>query len=346
MSAELNVTDGRVSFAYTNDHPWHKTGTRVSGLMTVAEAIVAGGLNWDVLKLTTKVVMPDGTLMEDPRSFATVRSDTKAILGRVSPDYQVIQNVEAFRAFDSAFGDGTATLETVGCLRQGETVFACARLPGLHEIIPGDPIEQWMLLSTSHDGSGACQVMFTPIRVVCRNTLMASLGRVKHRVSVRHTKGALTSLEDAHKALKAGSTYFDRAREFYRAAAKVPATGETVRGMLDAMFPNKVAEVEIKLAGVQAAVEQERLEAQEESNKKARDRITHLFEGAADGADMAGKTVWGLFNSATQWVDRDRTTRGGDGAQFLARWEASIYGQGHNTRQAATNYLYQQVVRS
>ena len=52
--------------------------------------------------------------------------------------------------------------------------------------------------------------------------------------------------------------------------------------------------------------------------KETRDKITALFEGAADGSELAGRSDWQLFNSITQFLDRDLPVRGGDEA--LVQW--------------------------
>jgi len=43
-------------------------------------------------------------------------------------------------------------------------------------VVKGDPIEKYILISNSHDGTLAIRVGYTPIRVVCANTLSMALG--------------------------------------------------------------------------------------------------------------------------------------------------------------------------
>ena len=58
-----------------------------------------------------------------------------------------------------------------------------------------------MFLITSHDGSGSITAAFTPIRIVCANTLNAALRNQSNTVRIRHTSNAKQRQEQAHKVM-------------------------------------------------------------------------------------------------------------------------------------------------
>lgn len=210
------------SFASKKEPAWHGLG-KVVDAMTSKEAIILGGLNFEVSKrplfiqsnlisfkqakehsIVSRNIINDNTIfysklvgIED--KFATVRDDLNLPLGIVGSRYEIIQNQEAFDFFDSIVGEKYADYETVGCLNGGGTIFITAKLKE-EMIINKDNIDKYLLLTMSHDGTSSIQVMFTPIRVVCNNTLTLALGG-KNKMTIRHTKSAKDKLEASKKVL-------------------------------------------------------------------------------------------------------------------------------------------------
>jgi hypothetical protein len=59
-------------------------------------------------------------------------------------------------------------------------------------------IEQYLFLTTSHDGLGSITAAFTPIRIVCNNTLNAAMRSHSNAIKIRHTASAGERLKQAH----------------------------------------------------------------------------------------------------------------------------------------------------
>lgn len=317
MAHNINITNGVASFAFTGEKPWTRLGTEIPGLMKTREAIVAGRLDWTVSKRPLITGDTDALLVSD--RFAIVRDDTKAILGTVGPGYTPVQNVEAFAPFDSVLGEA-ACIETVGALGKGERIFAMARLPReTFEPAPGDPVESFFLMTTTHNGEGTVKILFTPVRVVCQNTLAAALRGAKHVISVKHTKGVHEGLKLAPKILAASAGYWQRIREAYATMAKRQADRTRVREFLARLFPGKVNDFGEVTPTAHLL--------------KLRSKVEALFDGGAVGADKAGHTDWGLLNAVSDYVERHRKVRVG------SAWESSVFGDGARLRQEAFNLL-------
>lgn len=222
----------RTTFVSKRELSWHKLG-KVVEAMTSEEAIELGGLNFEVgiepiyiagQKLNNNEVknfdnvikqkLSEGANIEYYErqtvkgSFATVRKDNNFPLGVVGGRYTPIQNKEAFDFFDNAIGEGHSQYETAGALGNGETVFITAKLPNYIKVAD-ENIDSYLLFTMSHDGSGAVMVMFTPIRVVCNNTLSMAIGEAKNKVMFRHTKSAKEKMKNLEKVLGMTNTLKD-----------------------------------------------------------------------------------------------------------------------------------------
>jgi phage/plasmid-like protein (TIGR03299 family) len=210
------------TFVSRKELPWHRLG-KVVDAMTSAEAIKLAGMDFNVAlaplyagvsPLTIEESFEYPTVIRDKKkkdvillnsrevltNFATYREDTNQIFGVVGSRYEVVQNFEAFDFFDSIIGEGHASYETAGAFGNGEKIFITAKLPS-KLIVKKEDIDKYLLLTMAHDGSGSIQAMFTPIRVVCNNTLSLALASSRNKVTIRHTKNARTKLDTAAQIL-------------------------------------------------------------------------------------------------------------------------------------------------
>lgn len=197
---EYNDITGTHSMFSVQEVPWHGLGQIVNSALTSKEAIVAANLDYEVIK-KQNTMHHDGVDYTSPGSFSTFRTDTKKVLGAVGKDYTIIQNRDSFSFFDAIVGEGKAIFETAGVLGEGEQIFITAKLPKSIVLDNIDEIEQYLLLSNAHDASRSIEVLFTPIRVVCNNTLSAALRLAKNRIKIRHTANAKDRLKEAHELL-------------------------------------------------------------------------------------------------------------------------------------------------
>jgi phage/plasmid-like protein (TIGR03299 family) len=159
--------------------PWHGLGKIVQDAGSSAEAIELAGLNWGVEKRPLFYPIPDSSESFDyarvSEKFANVRSSDNSVLGVVGKTYKPLQNSDAFKFFDDALKAKDLVFETAGSLKGGRYVWILASISsGPIEVVKGDAVKPYFLLTNGHDGMRALSVGFTPIRVVCANTLAAA----------------------------------------------------------------------------------------------------------------------------------------------------------------------------
>lgn len=178
-----------------------KGSVDVSNCETAEEVINQAQLNWIVKKCPVVAKMipslheskDDGFINDNMyyrdlnHVYATYRSDVNIPLGIVKDKYEPVQNIDAFKFFNDAIGIDKAIWQTAGYFGQGERIFVSAKLPNIIDVGNDDIVENYLVFTTSHDGSSGVKILFTPIRVVCENTLNAAIKGSSNIVSFRHT---------------------------------------------------------------------------------------------------------------------------------------------------------------
>src|SRR5690606_14155610 len=133
-------------------------------------------------------------------------------------EYVPLQNSQAFSFFDPYISSGEALLDTAGSLREGQSIWVLARLNrDPIEITKDDIVEKYLLLSNSHKGGISVRVGFTPIRVVCANTLaIAERAGGSQLIRVTHSTKMVDSLEAIQEVVNAANATFEATAEQYK----------------------------------------------------------------------------------------------------------------------------------
>ena len=277
------------TMAFAGQLPWHGLGTALeeSDLCDWPKATVKAGLDWDV-ELVPLVTSDSG----DAVAHRAVRRKTDArILGVVGHKYTVLQNQDAFKWFAPFLEAKEAALHTAGSLRQGSRIWVLAKLNRDPLVIAqGDDVEKYLLLSHSHDGSLAVRVGFTPVRVVCANTLaMAHGADASKLIRVKHTKDVHQNLANIREAINMANAEFQATAEQYRLLARKSINQADLRS-----YVKKVLKVhDDQDAGTRM--------------KNIIEEIVGLAE-AGRGNDLVSVrgTYWTAYNGVSEWLTYKR----------------------------------------
>ena len=292
MAHNLNITNGKAAMFYSGERPWHGLGTQLDKPATAAEAIVAASLDWQVEPRFMQTV--DGDNVEDFR--AIIRLDTGDCLGVVGRGYAAIQNAQAFGFFDAVVGSGGAHYHTAGALGKGQQVWMLAQLPGILRVQrTDDTTEKFLLLANSHDGTSSLRMFFTPIRVVCQNTLNVALRSSGHQqgVSIRHTGDIESKVQEAQRALGLAIRYYDDLEGLVNKLASVRIRSNTVARYFESIVPdNPDALTHTRTENIRAAM------------------LRNFDEGRGNQLPGIRGTLWAALNAVTEYVDHQRSTTG------------------------------------
>ena len=274
--------------------PWHGLGVVLDNPPSVEEALAKANLDWTVIPLPLYAVKP-GDIFEEVEPRAIMRVDTEEILGTIGANWTPLQNAEAFGIFAPLVEDKSLLLETAGSLKNGRRVWILARINSdSAEIGKGDEVRPYVLLSNAHDGTMAVRFGFTPIRVVCNNTLSAAekdgssrLIRIIHTPRLHENIGALRDMLNLSKAS------FEATIEQYRFLASRDVNETDLMRYIRIVFDQKLEGPESGPNGGKK---------EEEKPKPTENKIIELFESGI-GSDLPkARTWWGAYNAFNEFL--------------------------------------------
>lgn len=314
--------NGRIAFV--GETPWHKLGVRVPPSVTAAEMIDAARLSWRIHLCSA----PGARVVKGkPDRYMVMRDPVddereKVALGIVSGRYTPLQNTEAFSFFEPFISNGWAEFHTAGALGRGNRVWVLAKLTEQIVINGDDAVDRYLLLSNTHDGRGAVSIRFTPIRVVCQNTLNLAEEEGKPAISVRHSKNMTEKLKEARaEKLKAVvDKVFAEAETLFGQMAAREMSVDDVDQFLELLFPR--------------TAEQKRLD--HEPTRWA--RVREVLEDKRLTPPATRNTLWGLYNAIVRAEDYRDARQDGS-----ARLERVWFGSGHDLKVNALELARQQL---
>jgi len=292
MSHNIEIRNGRAMTFSVGEVPWHGLGKVLENPLTAKEAIKEAGLDWEVV---LEPLITKNTRREVTFKKAVVRTDYNEVLGVVGNIYTPIQNSEAFDFFDSVVGEGQAIYHTAGSLQNGKRIWILAKLTGSPiTVTKSDVVEKYLLLTNSHDGSSALRMFFTPVRVVCNNTLNVALQKgVREGISIRHSTNIKQKVQEARRVLGISLKYYEVFQDQVKLLSKKSITQSILNDYLRELFPtNKEAFDDTRVLNMRAEVEE-------------------VFNSPRNTLPGIRGTAWAMFNAVAEYADHWKTFRGG-----------------------------------
>lgn len=304
MAHNLDSANGQHAFVSARVDAWHRLGTVLPDAFDAHSALKYGGLaDWNLRKQPTWTTDLDGTVHQMPGRYAIMRDNPFEdgrvdVLGNVGEKYTIVHNEELVGFLDTLVDESGAHFETAGAIDGGKRVFVTMKLPGHIKVGGVDRIDNYIAAMTSHDGSTATQIMVTPVRIVCQNTLNLAMNNHSTSFKVRHTSGITkVLLQQARESLEFTFDYLD---EFQAEAERLINTTLTTDRFEEIITKEFGAARDAKMIAV----------------TKAEERIQQMMGLFADSYTHEGlrETAWAGLNALTEWHDHFVPVRPGAGA--------------------------------
>ena len=335
MPHAIAMKDGKPMMMFVGKTPWHKLGTHLASAPKTAEAVIqAANLDWEVSKKPV-YAFDGGAFCPVPSHFATVREDLWGKpecepFGLVGEDYNVLQNREAFSFFDPIIETGRVSYETAGALGRGERVWLLAKVDGNIRIKGADEVERYLLLSNGHDGRTALKIRFTPVRVVCQNTLNYALAHGRDLLSSHHGQGLDRRMDRAQETVGIILKQYDSLAQNYSRLAEVQMNVERLGQYLGSVFPLP------KRRTNQGERSYREIVARTNYLRRTSERL--FDEGRGNKLPAIRGTLWAAYNGVTELVDHHLAY---DNAEN--RMASVCFGEGERTKQVAFEVALQYV---
>ena len=297
MAHEIEIRNGIASMFYADKIPWHGLGQAVEKEVTAAAAIRLAQLDWTCKKQPIYLkgnkdvdgIPVIGTQV--PNQAAVVREEDGKILGVVGSRYHIIQNRDCFGFTDELIGSGQAVYHTAAALRGGKVLFLTMKLPSDLKI-GDDRIEKYILLTSSHDGTYSLQLRWTPVRVVCANTMSLALatktGNVQDSIKIRHTINYQAKIQQARDVLQLTNFYYEVMEKEFNKLLDAQFSTNDMTQLAEDLFPAK---------GTPST-----------KTKNNRDKLVNLYIGGLGNKSIAG-TKWAAINAVTEFADHHAAIR-------------------------------------
>lgn len=191
---------------------------------------------------------PSGVLVHVPTEGhqAIVRDDSWAVLATPTDQFKLIYHQvmgDLLEAYTEAWRKAGAEVkfETAGSCRGGAMVWALVWLDEPYTVKGDDsPTYPFAALLNAHDGSAACKLLPTQVRVVCWNTWKAAEAegqRTGNQLILRHTGDVDARVEDAKASLGAVRSEAKAWEMLANDLAGININDAVVRTFLDEFIP-------------------------------------------------------------------------------------------------------------
>ncbi|MCR9292908.1 MAG: DUF932 domain-containing protein [bacterium] len=320
MAHQLRTNDSMLA---VGEKPWHGLGvTLPTPPATGEEALRIAGLDWTVsreplfLGTGQRAVIDGAVSRSNDGQYAAIVLDSdepgfKEVLGIVGPSYEPYQNHQMAELFNPLIQDGRVTIETCGSLFGKRRVWMLAKFTREDmEIEKGDSVASYLLAAHGHDGGFAMRFGYTPVRVVCNNTLsFACEDHRSHLVKCLHTKNLEENLEVLRDSMVEAEEMFALAADQYRLLASRGVSRADLREY------------------ARIIIEADKDDKEWTTGQK--DKIGTIVGAAMEGRGNSGKNWWHAYNAVTEWVSWSK------GSKKDNRLDSAWFGEGKRVSERA-----------
>jgi len=147
-----------------------------------------------------------------------------------------------------------------------------------------DLIDKYLIATTTHDGSGSLNIFYSPVRVVCNNTLQMAFKNCLNKIAIKHTLNYKEKLNIVDKSLNLVQQNEELSKECFDMLYKKQIKDDVAISLIENVFNLKDTNNEISTR-----------------SSNALDEILQYYEIGYGQADIKG-TAYGVLNGVTGYL--------------------------------------------
>jgi phage/plasmid-like protein (TIGR03299 family) len=223
--------------------------------------------------------------------------DTGAVLSINKDTYTVIDHSEMGEIVEAVLAQPNVKWETAGVLDGGRSVW-CLALLDEPITLPGDdsPTLPYLAITNRHDGTAACALRATAVRIVCANTFRAAElegERTGATFSFIHKASWRNRIDQARQAVTGAKAEMRRYQELAGELLAIPITTQQRELFITEFIP--MPPTGLVTDRVARNVEE------------ARTALRAIFDSAT--TEQVAHTAYGLVQASGEYLDHVRTAR-------------------------------------
>lgn len=304
-------------FYATRKPAWHGLGQVFDNPLGAMEAVRAVGMNFQIEKFPLYAEINGATvntgkygifrepLVDDPQA---------RFYGVCSKDYAIIQNEDLARVLEPL--TDVWPVETAGALNAGETMFLALKVGGVK--IAGEDVEQYFTITDTRNGGTSLRIMYTPVRVVCQNTLVSGIRAATISQTLQHSEGLEADLVTRMQLIKKMQAAIKATNASFETLAATTISSDDVDSIIASAYPypprpkkgmlldevdpeNGVSE--LGELYTEAASAQSTWQYYCERSDVFRSSARGLFDKICDKHNSVANTPWAAYNAVVEFAD-------------------------------------------
>lgn len=310
---------------------WHGLGTVFTEPKTAVEALEIGGLDYNINTIPITVQSHGHNIVTD--KVALVREPTTddpepRMFGIVGKGYMPVQNRQLAEMLDVL--TETWPVETVGALGYGERVFFSLKVGS--GSVKGEDIEEYFLLTEGKTGGDAVKLIYTPVRVVCRNTLISGLRAGTVSASIPHLEKVKEKLSWHLDLMPLMKNAQRETLATFEAMANVSLLEAQVTDIINTAYAYPTEPKRMRLTGLVSegpAYDDlmkvtERYDYYKTYSDRQRETAMQLYVRICDECPDIARTPWAVYNAVVELEDYGRQGKNPEKLTSIA--ESTLFG--------------------